>query len=225
VLNHAVGAVSSAIRARQPVPQVAETLETYDGLSARAVGGVVGEEASSPAYRASVVVALLRTATAAHDAGVHDDVRALVSRARSLAATLWGGAISPEAIDSAFERVAADPNEVRSSVTDIATNLHDSFGAVLDLEPEPRELLDRVTDLLEGAREAARAGDTFRADKLVGQAYVEVYTPLREALQAWASEAELNELIGTQIRRALGAGEPPDDLIYRARQLLDSAPL
>ncbi|MGH3116864.1 MAG: hypothetical protein ACRDQ2_07065 [Gaiellales bacterium] len=225
VLNQAVGAVSSAIRARHPVPHVAETLETYDRLSARAVGAVVGEGASSPAYRASVVVALMRTATAAHEAGVGDDARALVLRARSLAAMLWGGAISPDEVDRAFERLVSSPDDVRSSVAAIATALHDSFGAVLNLEPEPRELLDRVLGLLEGAREAARAGDSFRADKLVGQAYVEVYTPLRETLQGWTSEAELSELIGTRIRRALAAGEPVDDLLYRARRLLEAAPL
>ena len=224
-LNQAAAAVSSAIRGRRPETQVATARDAYDDLSARAVGAAVGEAASSPAYRASVVVALLRTAAAASEAGIPDDARALVARARSLAGTLWGGAISPEDVDRAFESLSADPGDVRGPVAAIATALHDSFDALVDLEPGPREILDHVAELLEGAAEAVAAGDLFRADKLVGQAYVEGYARARPALQGWTSEAELDDLVGTQIRRAIAAGEPVDDLIHRARHLLAAAPL
>lgn len=231
-LNHSVAAVASAIRSRRPAGEVAAALEAYDALSARSVHAAVGERATSPAYRASVVIALLRTATAAHDAGIHEDARALVSRARSLSAGLWGGAIAPDVIEATFEQLAATirsgghPREgVRNAVSAIATLLHDAFGAVTDLEAGPLEMSGQVIELLEEARAAAEAGDAYRADKLLAQAYVEGYAGLRGFLAAWEPEPELNELLGSRLRLAVAAGEPIDDLIYRARDLLAAAPL
>lgn len=228
-LNQTVAGVLSALRRRDPVSEVTAARAYFEALSTRALSAVVAQEAASPAYRASVVVALLRTAAAAAEAGAHPDAHALVARSRSLTSTLWGGAISPETLEDAFEALSsALPSRreaSRAAIGTIADILHDSFGAVLELDEAPRTLLDRAASRLAEAGDAARAGDRFRADKLVARAYVEDYSEAREALGAWAKEAELDDLIGTQIRLGLAAGRPVDDLIARACDLLASAPL
>ena len=226
-INQAAARVPSAIRARKPLVEVAAARDSYDRHSARAVATVVGA-APTPAYRASVVVALLRTAAAAEAAGVLDDASAISTRARALVEALWGGAMLPESIEQAFQSLArdieADPESFRGHVGAIATELHDSLGALLENEPSPREQLDLVARLVRDAAEAASAGDRFRADKLVATAYVEHYVPLREALATWHDEDKLNKLIGTELRRALASGEPIDALVEDSQILLTSAP-
>ena len=227
-INQAAARVSSAIRARKPLADVVAARDSYDRHSAAAVATAV-VAAPTPAYRASVVVALLRTAAAAESAGVLDDARAITTRARSLAGALWGGAMLPESIERSFESLArdidADPAAFRSHASAIATELHAGLGALVETEPGPREQLDLVARLLRDAAEAARAGDRFRADKLVATAYVEHYAPLRESLVSWQDEDKLNKLIGTELRRALASDEPIEPLVERAGSLLISAPI
>ena len=227
-LNQAAAGVASTIRARKPATETTSARDSFDAFSAEAVGLVVGPGAVAPAFRGSVVVAVLATAVAAHEAGRMEDAAALAGRARALAATLWGGAVSPEEIERGFERLdralkAGDP--LRKEVAAIAEALAARAGAVVDLEPTARDHIERASDLLSQGGEAAAAGDAFRADKLVGRAYVEAYAPVRGSLAAWEDEAELNELIGTRLRRALAAGEPIAGPLARARELLGAAPL
>ncbi len=228
-LNRAAAGTVSALRLRRPEEEVAATCENFATLATRALEVVVGPVAASVAYRASVVVALLRTAAAAADAGVHPDAHALARRARTLSAGLWGGAISPEALVDAFEALTralgSRRDDARAAIVTITELLRDSCGAIVELDESPRALLNRIASRLVEAHDAARAGDRFRADKLVGRAYVEDYSELREVLGAWADEAELDDLIGTRIRRDLAAGRPVDDLFSRASELLAAAPI
>lgn len=228
-LNHAAAGIASGIRRRRPAAEIVALRDRFDALAAEAVEVVVGRDAETPRYRGSVVVAALRTATAAHDAGVGSDASALVRRARTVASTLWGGAISPEEVDRGFDDLEAglgrpDPGSVKHAVAEIAAALRSATGATVDFEVTPGAALERVAQLLEQARDAARSGDAFRADKLVGRAYVEGYAPARDVLEGWAEEAELDDLIGKRIRLALARGEPIDDFVAHAVELLRAAP-
>jgi hypothetical protein len=228
-LNQAAASVASTIRSRRSATESAAARDSFDRESARAVVSVVGD-AASPAYRASVVVALLRTCVAAREAGFAEDAAAIAARARSLAGSLWGGAIRPEAVDVSFEALAGaleenDTPAIQEQVATIATYLHQSLGAVLDAEPSPSELRDAVIRLLDGVVDAVAAGETFRADKLAAQAYVEVYKQIKPRLVGWPDEPELDAILGSRIRLGVAAGEPIEALVEAARALLTSAPL
>lgn len=230
-LNHAAAAVASEIRKRGPSTAVRRARDNYDDLSARAVGTVVGDAAADPAYRASVVVALLRTTAAAYDEALqrsderaqamHEDAAALVGRARALATTLWGGAISSEGMEASFDELTAvmagaeaSGERVKELAGVIAGILHAERGALVEQDLGPSDHLVAAGRLLRDCVEAYRAGEYFRADKLAARAYVEEYAVAREDLPEAdpATLAALDDLLGRRVRRAIAARAPHQDI-------------
>jgi len=212
-VNRAVAAIAGGIRRGAEPPSLRTALATAEKATARAVASVVGPGHEDPAFNASVVVALVRTAVSAHreeGAFVRFDALAYVRRARALCAGLMTaanqgrlGALFDDLQTRIGAEDASDQEEVESLAGSIADVLHESAGALLAQEPDVADYLDRIEELIADVEAAYGAGEAFRADKLAARAYIENYAVVRDALSAadeGADEAVHEALTGLRLR-------------------------
>jgi phosphoglycolate phosphatase-like HAD superfamily hydrolase len=90
-----------------------------------------------------------------------------------------------------------------------------------DIRAEIDQLLDEIAS-------AYRAGRTEEAAELAAEAYLENYEAIEDAVieRAPAVNAELEPLLGAELRRRIRQGAPPKEIaamVERARRLLDRA--
>lgn len=145
-----------------------------------------------------------------------------------------------EEIDHAFEVLAeafpsiTPPDEltslvdVQSATALIGHELEETLGALALTESDPVEIVAEINSLLDELVEAYEAGDAERAAELSAEAYLENYEVIEAAVIENAPDvnAELEPLLGAELRRQIQDGAPVEDIndmVEQVRSLLDDA--
>ena len=244
-----------AIEERAPASDLRSIYANAARVTEEAAHVVVGEAASSSSYRGSVVAALLATAAheyeeAAGHNGIelpveYQDGYAFVREAERLYDDIQGdvaAAAAEEAaeIQEAFAslekalpsatppRKPASVEEVEEAVELVGHELEETVGAVLADEADPRETAEEIEELLGEIVRTYEAGNADEAAELSAEAYLENYEVIEADVIEHAPKvnAELEPLLGAELRRRIQEGAPPGeiaDMTERAEYLLGRA--
>ena len=236
-----------AIAKEASADELAAIYEEAAVVTEAAADHLVGDDASTPSYRGSVIAALLSTAAHEYDEAVGDagirleaeyqDGYAFVLEAKRLYEEIAAdveSASSEEAaeIDEAFEVldsafVSAEPPkepvdklEVESAAELIGHELEETVDAEVSAAREPEEVAEEIEHLLDEIVETYEAGDADAAAELSAEAYLENY----EVIEAGVIDAapdineELEPLLGADLRKAILDGEPVEDVAAMIEQ-------
>ncbi len=256
LLGSALEEALAAVKQEAPAGEVATKFQEVANLTQDALAQVAGDDAGTPAFRGSVVAALLGTAAHEYEEAVGDgsEVRLLVeyqdgygfvTEARRLyedIASEVSSASTEEAeeIDEAFEVLdeafpSPEPPEQLAPALDVesAAELIDhELEETVDAEPleeaDPEAIAAEIEELLDEVVEAYEAGETEEAAELVAEAYLENYEVIEAEVIELAPDvnAELEPLLGAELRRQIQEGARPEDIeamVQRARVLLAEA--
>lgn len=256
LLESALQEALAAVEQEVPAGEVATKFEDVAGLTEDALGEVAGDDAGTAAFRGSVIAALLGTAANEYEEAVGngDEVRLLVeyqdgygfvTEARHLYEDIASDVASAsteeaEEIDEAFEVLAeAFPSpeppdqlvpalEVESAAELIGHELEETVNAEPLEEADPEVIAAEIEELLDEVVEAYEAGEADEAAELAAEAYLENYEVIEAEVIELAPDvnAELEPLLGAELRRQIQEGAPPEDIeamVERAKDLLAEA--
>ena len=231
------GALRHAVR-----PRVARKhLKAVSSSRAAAIDVVAGADSATDAFRVSVGLALLDSASARYAEGVPrgdlNEYQSAYALARSGIDLVAAGGGGDRELDSSLDALGAAlptldpparllrPEDVAGLVDRIAERVARD-GAI---RPERSALgeLDVVEKLLDDVVRSYDEGVPALAARLAASLYVRTYDPLRSVLQTLdlGREERLAENLGVDLRRAINAGAPPEDvgaIADRARELIRS---
>ncbi|HXG39441.1 MAG TPA: hypothetical protein VNJ28_00730, partial [Candidatus Limnocylindrales bacterium] len=229
--------------------------EAVARLTEEAEAAVLGDVAASPAYRGSVVAALLGTAAHEYEEAVgggairelveYQDAYGFAGEARRLYAAIEAAvrAASDEEADEIEEAfgVLAEAlpgptppgtlvpvERVEEAAALVGHELEETVGARPLQEADLEAVASEIRHLLDEIVAAYRAGDAERAAELAAEAYLENYEVIEASVIEAAPDvnAELEPLLGAELRRRIGAGAPVEEIermVARAKELLDRA--
>lgn len=240
-LSDQLAAGARAIADGASVDELTAIYEEAASTTRRAEEAVIGGSASEPAYRGSVIAALLATAGHEYEEAVGDrgirlpaeyqDGYAFVTEARRLYAEIAPGVESaaPEEadeIEAAFEALdaalpsaqppkqPADALDVTSATKLIGHELEETVGATPAEESDPAAIVAEIEELLDEIVQTYRNGDADAAAELSAEAYLENYEVIEAEVIELAPEVneELEPLLGADLRKELGAGAPVEEI-------------
>ena len=236
-LNRSVAAIAAGIRSGLGRNRIRSLFVTAERSIDAATSRVVGDGSVDPAFVASVVVALLRTAADAYRGSAPDseeggarfarlDAVSFVRRARRVGVGL------DESLDERLESlqtsmstdIPASPDDVDAAIAAVSGALNAVAGASLSEQPAPAEHLERIGEFLSNIETAYAAGEAFRADKLAARAYLENNLAVHDELitsDPAADEAISSALIDLRLRmRAKAPQEEISQIAERGREAL-----
>jgi hypothetical protein len=231
----------TAVSEDKPVAEVEAAFGEAAAITEQALNSVVGPDADAPAYRGSVIAALLGTAAHEYEEAVGDDgVRLLAEyqdgygfavEANRLyseieADVTEASAEEAEEIDEAFavlEDALPSPEppaelieviEVTSAAELIGHELEETVGAAPTEESDPEEVVAEIEKLLGEIVATYKTGDEAAAAELAAEAYLENYEVIEAEVIEQAPEVneELEPLLGADLRRQITAGAPVEDI-------------
>jgi len=232
---------AAAVAERKPAAEVAAAFEDAAAATDAALTAVVGDVSADPAYKGSVVAALLATSGHEYEEAVGDDgVRllaefqdgyAFVRESRRLyeeiAPDVEAASVEEaEEIEAAFETLEqalpaprppddlAAPLDVVSATELIGHELEETVGAAPVEESDPEEIVAAIEELLDEIVATYEAGDAEAAAELSAEAYLENYEVIEaEVIElAPAVNQELEPLLGAALRERLAAGAPISEI-------------
>jgi hypothetical protein len=254
-LRRALEGVTAAVSTGRAGADVEAAVQVAAEAVRRAERAVVGDLADAVSYRGSVVAALLGAAaheyeeavegTAVREAIEYQDAYGFVQVARELYETIEGDVRAADAADAreveeAFETLARALPGVRPPATVVAVSeveraaslvgheLAETVDAVLLEAREPGEVVQAIEDVLARALQAYGRGEREEAAELAAKAYLDHYEAIEGDVIRLAPEvnAELEPLLGTELRARIRAGAPVEEirgLLDRIRALLARA--
>lgn len=230
-----------AIAAAEPADAVAAAFDDAAAATEEALAGVAGADASSPAFRGSVIALLLATAAHEYEEAVdnnglrllaeYQDGYGFVHESRRLYEEIAGdveaAAIEEaEEIEEAFDvleqalpspeapKKLVDPLEVETAAALIGHELEETVGASPAEESDPDEIVAEIEELLAQIESAYEAGAADQAAELAAEAYLENYEVIEADVIDKAPDVneELEPLLGAELRRQIGAGAPVEEI-------------
>jgi hypothetical protein len=120
------------------------------------------------------------------------------------------------------------PEAISGAASVVAEELESRFGATLVAEGDPDEVVENIESLLDEVVAAYESGETEEAAEQVAEAYLENYELIEPEVIERAEEvnAELEPLLGAELRRQIEAGVSLDEiesLVSQAKELLSEA--
>jgi hypothetical protein len=245
LLDEAAEAVADRVR----VSEVETLYDKTAAATASALESAVDDLASDPAYQASVVASLLTTARHEYEEAApngklvltleYQDGYAFVHEARALYED-FAGAESSSRIESQFDVLEralpslepptrlVPPDTISGAASVVAEELESRFGATLVAEDDPDEVAENIESLLDEVVAAYESGETEEASELAAEAYLENYELIEGEVIEHAEDvnAELEPLLGAELRRQIEAGVSLDEiesLVSQAKELLSEA--
>lgn len=242
---------ADAIDDNAPADTVAALYEEVAALTVAAEQAVAGAAADSPAYKGSVIGALLVTAGREYEEAVADGaVRELIefqdAHAFTTEAKRLYGAIEADVqskapdeaaeIDEAFTSLLAalpgptPANTPPAAVDDvqqwtglIGHELAEVVGAIVLESRDPEEVAETIGTLLDEMVEAYKAGRTEEALEIAAESYLENYEVIEAAVIANAPEinAELEPLLAAEMRATMREGKPVEELEAKVARAKD----
>ena len=239
-LEEALQAGASTVADRRPPDELARVFDTAASVTHRAEEAVV-DGSEEPAYRGSVVAALLTTAGHEYEEAVgksgvrlvveYQDAYAFVREAERLYRDIEADVRSaaPEEadeIDAAFDQLTAslrsprppsdpvDVLDVEASAELIGHELEETVGAVPGVVSDPNDVAAEIEGLLDEVIESYEAGDAAAAAELSAEAYLENYEVIEAEVIDKAPEInnELEPLLGAELRRRIDEGAPVSEI-------------
>lgn len=238
------------------ISEIEAAIEAAGAATDAAREAVAGDSDDDPGYQGSVIAALLTTSGNEYEEALvggkevknlpeYQDGYAFVAEAKRMydgirSEVEAASTEEAEEIDAAFETLAAafpsvSPPETLTSLVDVkaATDLighelEETVGALPVVQSDPPAVVAEINALLDELVEAYEAGDAERAAELSAEAYLEHYEVIEAAVieAAEAVNAELEPLLGAELRSQIQAGAPVVDInamVERIRELLDEA--
>lgn len=238
------------------ISEVEAAIEAAGAATDAARAAVAGDSDDDPAYQGSVIAALLTTSGNEYEEALvgseevrnlpeYQDGYAFVVEAKRMYDEIRGeveaaSTEKAEEIDAAFETLDAafpsvSPPKTLTSLVDVkaATELigHEleaTVGALPVVQSDPPEVVAEINALLDELVEAYKDGDAERAAELSAEAYLEHYEVIEAAVIEAADDvnAELEPLLGAELRSQIQAGASVDDInsmVERIRELLVDA--
>jgi hypothetical protein len=248
-LNAVLDQAAEAVTNRVPVEEVEALRDEAATITDSALEAAIGDLATDPGYQASVVASLLTTAGHEYEEAAprgklvltleYQDGYAFILEARALYEEFVGDAGSSE-IESQFGALEqalpsleppdelAPAEDITTAASAIAEQLESQFGATLVAEDDPKEIAANIEGLLDEVVAAYESGDAEEAAELTAEAYLDNYELIEGQVieQAEHINAELEPLLGAELRRQIEAGAPPDEiesLVSQAKELLTQA--
>jgi hypothetical protein len=125
-------------------------------------------------------------------------------------------------------RQLADTEDIEGAAASIAHELAEAVGALVPEAGDSAEIWSNIDELLDRIQTAYDAGEPEEAAELAAEAYLENYEIVEADVIAAAPEvnAELEPLLGAELRAQIGAGISSGELaamIEQIRDLLDQA--
>lgn len=231
----------TVVEGGSPDPAVETAFEHVTHLAGLAEDAVVGAEAGDPAYKGSVIAALLGTAAHEYEEAVgpdgirleveYQDGYGFVAESASLYDAIApdveaASAEEAEEIEEAFEvlddafpgveppRRLVDAVDVEAAAELIGHELEETVDAEPLEESDPEEVVAEIEELLTEIEEAYAAGDAEGAAELSAEAYLENYEVIEADVIELAPDVneELEPLLGAELRRQIQAGAPQEDI-------------
>jgi hypothetical protein len=254
-IEEALQAYRDAVQASAPAEEARGLMEDaaaiLDGAERTAVGGAYEDQA----YRGSVIAALLATAAHEYEEAVDGTRIVLVDEyqdgygffriARDRFEAIAGAVESASAeeaeeIEEAFDALAsvfpapqppstpAPVEEAEEAAALIGHELEETVGALPLEEADPAEEAEAIEGLLADVLAAYEEGRAEQAAELVAEAYLEHYEVIEPEVIELAPDvnAELEPLLGAELRRRIQEGAPVEEIrsiVDRALELLDQA--
>ena len=251
-LTSALNALPAAIIRGGSHAEVRAAVSVAAAETRKAEAAVVGEAAGTDAYRGSVIADLTAVAAHEYEEAldgnriVRDDEfqdgYGFIQEAQDLYGAIEARVKAESAeeageITEAFEKLEAampsgeaPPNpaplaEVEESAQLVGAELEETVGATPAEESDPKavqaeieRLLDQIVDTYDPANPDASA-------ELAAEAYLQNYETIEAGVITAAPEvnAELEPLLGAELRKQIRAGVPQDEIanmVRRAKQLL-----
>jgi hypothetical protein len=201
----------------------------------------VAEDPADPAYRGSVIAALLSTAAHEYEESIQDgqvsetveyqDAFGFVRAARELyediaSAVEEASSEEAEEIDEAFgelEAALAEPQppatpvaaeDIEKAAALIGHELEETVGAQPAESADPEEVFARIDTLLGQILAEYEEGEAEEASELAAEAYLENYEVVEADVIRLAPEvnAELEPLLAAELRAAMEDGVPVEEL-------------
>lgn len=238
------------------ISEIEAAIEAAGAATDAARAAVAGDSDDDPGYQGSVIAALLTTSGNEYEGALvgtkevrnlpeYQDGYAFVVEAKRMydairAEVEAASADEAEKIDVAFETLAAafpsvSPPKTLTSLVDVKAatelighELEETVGALPAVQSDPPEVVAEINVLLDELVAAYEAGDAEEAAELSAEAYLEHYEVIEAAVIEAAEDvnAELEPLLGAELRTQIQAGASVDDInamVERIRELLDDA--
>jgi hypothetical protein len=232
---------TAAVAEGSSAATVETAFEHVAHLTRNAADAVVGPAAAEPAYRGSVITALLSTAAHEYEEAVgpdgirlaveYQDAYGFTGEAARLyedvSADVEAASLEEaEEIEEAFEVLSdalpsaeppgrlADPLDVEAAAELIGHELEETVDAEPIEESDPGEVVEEIEELLTEIEEAYAEGDAEGAAELSAEAYLENYEVIEADVIELAPEVneELEPLLGAELRRQIQAGAPQEEI-------------
>jgi hypothetical protein len=239
LLDAAIGAAEAALANGDD--------EALDGAieaaieAARDAEAAVVADPEDPAYRGSVIAALVSSVGGEYSEAVvggelrelaeFQDARGFLLEAMELYETIRpvveaASADEADEIATAFEALEAAlpgptppdtltaPEDVSAAAARIGAELAEAVGAVMVEERDPTEVGATINSMLDEILELVESGQTDAAAELAAEAYLEHYELLEPAVIAAAPEVneELEPLLGAELRRRITGGADAEEI-------------
>lgn len=254
-LVRALGRVPTSVAVGAPAARFEANLAAAAAATRDAEQAVVGNAAASDAYRGSVITALVAVAAREYEEALggkrirrldeYQDAYGFLREASAMYGQI-APAVEKESaaeaaeIDEAFEQLeqalpsGKEPRRtvslerVERSATLIGAELEETVGAKREGETDPREVRENIDRLLDEVEKTYSPEQTAGPAELVAEAYLENYEGFEGAVIDAAPKvnAELEPLLGAELRRRIRAGADPAvvaGIVERAKQLLAQA--
>jgi hypothetical protein len=254
-LAERLDAGTKAIAEERAPTKLAAIYEDVAAITQRAEEAVVGQEAFQPSFKGSVISALLATAGQEYEEAVgrkgirlvveYQDGYAFVQEGRRLYNAIAdevraAAAEEAEEIEEAFASLgkafpsARSPRrpvaalDVTSATELIGHELEETVEATPVIESDPEAIVAEIEELLDEIVESYEDGNAAAAAELSAEAYLEKYEVIEAEVIELAPEvnAELEPLLGAELRRQINADAPVADIkemVARAKRLLHEA--
>jgi hypothetical protein len=254
-LPRSLAAVTTAVREGRPARDVRASVAEAAAITRQAEPKLVGAASGGSAYRGSVVASLASLAAHEYEEALDGDRVARLDEFQDgygfvrEAAALYGE-IEPavqessskeaEEITEGFEQLErAMPSgeaprnpvsveDVEQAAKLIGAELEETVGATPVTESDPREVEEEIELMLDDVLEAYDPQSPDRAAELAAETYLEHYEVIEPRVIDAAPDvnAELEPLLGAELRKRIREGVPPEqieELVTKAKQLLAQA--
>ncbi len=244
-------ALQDAVDAAESAADPAEVQAAVDEAAAvtrEAEAELLGPDATSPAYRGSVVAALLKTAAHEYEEAVaggkgvslvveYEDAYGFMHFAQQTYESDLAAAVEDESteeaeeVEEAFEVLndaLAEPTPPDKPLDAEEVEVAETIGAQPLEEVEPAEVAAEIERLLDEVLAAYEAGDADEASELAAEAYLENYEVIEAEVIEYAPDIneKLEPLLGAELRRQIDQGASPEEIasmIEQAKKLLADA--
>jgi hypothetical protein len=240
-LEPALQAPSKVVADDGTTEELASAITEATEVVEDAESAVVGDTLTTPAYRASVIAALLTTVGHEYEEAVKDgklvleaeyqDAYAFATFAKQqyddiAEAVRAAGAEEADEIDEDFETLAkalpsvkppstfAENEDVERAATHVGAELAETVGAVLLEAVSNEDAIANIEGLLDEILETYEAGDSDEAAELAAQAYLENYELIEAGVIEHAPDVnkELEPILGSTLRQKIQDGVPLAEL-------------